>query len=312
MKKIILPILAVALLAPMFSGCSISKEHNTLYKQWEEFSSSEEYSQYFNGNIDFSAAIQSQKNVSSSPYHTLNYCETLIKLSFQNVNQFYGLFQVTPQHNKNQTRTLCFNVQNKLQDFKEKVEVFNQNKQSLEITVDNFGVNSDAATKELKDFMIYIGNLASSANNLQVSFTKALSVLYSLPIKRDTAGTSLDVETAVNQVQSSLINDYVQYAIIKHKMVHPNNTTPLYNAIISLNNKLQNNVCLTSSYVKWVDTFVLFEAEQKMFKSSLKHVNLMHDNLNLSGKALQHFEKVENYMNTNAELFVNKTISLLY
>ena len=313
MKKLFLPVMALAIIsAPMLSACSVSEEHKSLYTEWTEFSTNAQYSEFFDGNINFSFDIQTEKIVPTSSYHALTYCENIIKLSFQNINQYYGLFQVTPQYNQHQIRPLCFNVKNSIENFKDEVEVFNENKQSFENTVSLFGVNSDAATTELKDFMVYIGQLAVSANNLQVTFTQALSSLYSLPIDRDTAGTSLDVETSVNQIQSRLIDDYVGYSIIKRNMVHQNQITPLYQAIITLDNKLQNNDCLTTSYKTFVESYKLFDAEEKMFKASLNHVNLLQDNANLSGQALLHYQKVNNFVNENASLFVEKTISLLY
>ena len=312
MKKFIVPALCLALIVPVLSGCSVSKEHKNLYKEWANFSTDVNYTQFFDGSINFSTAILAEKNKTSSPYYTLTYCEKVIELSLQNINQFYGLFQVTPQYHKHQTRTLCFNTQNKLEDFKEEVEIFNAYKQSLESTAEMFGVNHDATTTELKDFMVYMGSLAVKANALQVSFTKALANLYSLPIDRETAGTSLDVETSVNQVQSTLIDDYVQYAIIKHDMVHPNSTNNLYTALITLDNKLKNFDCLTTSYTDWLSSYRLFEAENEMFKKSLKRVDLLQDNSNLTGNKKLHYQKVQSFVDANAELFVNKTITLLY
>jgi hypothetical protein len=312
MKKFIVPALCLALVVPVLSGCSVSKEHKNLYNEWVAFSSDVNYTQFLSGNINFSSEIITEKNKTSSPYYTLSYCEKIIELSLQNINQFYGLFQVTPQYHKHQTRTLCFNTQNKLEDFKEEVEIFNANKQNLESTAHMFGVNHDASLTELQDFMVYIGNLAVKANNLQVSFTKALASLYSLPIDRETAGTSLDVETSINQVQSRLIDDYVQYAIIKQNMVHPNSTNNLYSALIALDNKLKNFDCLTTSYAQWLNSYRLFEAEETMFKKSLKHVDLLQDNSSLSGNQKLHYQKVQSFVDSNAELFVNKTITLLY
>jgi hypothetical protein len=75
----------------------------------------------------------------------------------------------------------------------------------------------------------------------------------------------------------------------------------------TLDNKLQNNDCLTTSYKTFVESYKLFDAEEKMFKASLNHVNLLQDNSNLSGQALLHYQKVNNFVNENALLFVEKT-----
>ncbi|MBR2221286.1 MAG: hypothetical protein IJ975_04030 [Clostridia bacterium] len=313
MKKIIAPLLGVALLVPFATACTPSDEHKEIYKIWNEFKTEVGIPQFLHGEIDFSSAIDAQKAQPSSPYFTLNYCEELIQISLENIDKFSGLFEITPDYNKNAIHKYCTSIEKNLNNFKNQIEVFEEEKARFEEIVATFqDTNSSAALAELDDFMLDISALTVKANALQVSFTNAFAALYALPIERDTAGGELDVKSAACQIQSRLIDDCVDYAITKHGGRHADETTTLYNSLIIFSNVIKTQTNVTTDYMTWLESYRLFANEEKMFQKSLKHVDLTKDNSNLTGKTLQHFEKVKNFVNTNASLFINKTIELLY
>lgn len=312
MKKIIAPLLGIALLVPFATACTPSDEHKEIYKIWNEFKTEIGTSQYLNGNINFSYAVKAQKINPESPYATLSYCEELIQISLENIDTFSGLFAITPDYNQNAIHKYCTSIEKHLDNFEDEIADFEAEKARFEEIVTAFGATSSAALAELDDFMLDISALTVKANALQVSFTKAFAALYALPIERDTSGAEIDVKSAACQIQSRLIDDCVDYAITKNGGRHADSTTPLYNSLIVFSNVIKTQTTVTTDYLTWLESYKLFNNEEKMFQQSLKYVNLTIDNSNLSGKPLQHFEKVQNFVNQNASLFITKTINLLY
>lgn len=312
MKKIIAPLLALAIVVPFATACTPSEQHKEIYKIWNEFKTEATTPQFLQGEIDFSSEVSSQKNISSSPYYTLSYCEELIQISLENIDQFVGLFAITPDYNQNAIRKYCTAIEKNLNNFKDQITIFNTEKDRFEEIVQNFGATSNSALAELDDFMLDISALTVKANALQVSFTNAFSALYALPIERTTAGSELDVKFAACQIQSRLIDDCVDYTIKENGGRHSDDITPLYTSLITFSNVIKTQTNTTADYLTWLESYHLFNNEEKMFQTALSHLDLTKDNSNLTGKNLQYFEKVENFVNTNASLFITKTIDLLY
>lgn len=312
MKKTLPFALAILAVAPILSACSPTTEHKDVYKEWTAFAQDSSYAEFFAGNIQFSDQIQTAKVTQTSPFHTLTYCETLIKVSLQNANQFSGVFQLVPDYNQNSIRKLCVNVLNNLNAFKTEVEDFRAEKTRLETQVSTHGISSSAAEAELDDFLLDIGNLTISANNLQISFNNAFTTLYSLPIERDVSGDELDIKASVSTVQSLLIDDCIKSSIVEFNGYHPDETTQLYRAVTTLNSTMLSQTAVGTNYQTWLESYRLFKAEDNMFKNSLNQVNLMLDNSSLTGEALNHYQKVQNFINENALLFAQRTIDLLY
>ena len=312
MKKALPFALALLVAVPLASACSPTTEHKDVYKEWTAFAQDASYAEFFAGNIKFSDQIQSAKVTQTSPFFTLTYCETLIKVSLKNADQFCGVFQLVPDYNQNSIRTLCVDVLNKLNSFKTEVEEFRIEKTRLETQVATHGISSSAAEAELDDFLLDIGNLTISANNLQISFNNAFTALYSLPIDRDVSGDELDIKASVSTVQSMLIDDCIKHSIVEFNGYHPDKTTQLYKAVTNLNSVMLSQTATGTKYQTWLDSYRLFKAEDTMFKNSLNQVNLILDNSNLTGEALNHYQKVQNFVNENAYLFAQKTIDLLY
>lgn len=312
MKKIIAPLLAMALVVPFATACTPSEEHKDIYKLWNEFKTEATATALLQGNIDFSSEVSSQKNISSSPYYTLSYCEELIQISLENIDQFAGLFAITPDYKQNAIHKYCTSIKKNLNSFKDEITIFNVEKNRFEEIVESFGANSTHAIAELDDFMLDIGALTVKANNLQVSFTNAFSALYALPIERTTVGNALDVKSATCQIQSRLIDDCVDYSIKENDGRHSEKITPLYTSLIAFSNVIKTQTNTTADYLIWLESYHLFNNEEKMFQTALSHIDLTKDNSNLTGKNLQYFEKIESFVNTNASLFITKTIDLLY
>ena len=164
MKKIIAPLLGVALLVPFASACTPSEEHKEIYKIWNEFKTELGTSQFMNGNISFSSAVNAQKANPTSPYATLSYCEDLIQISLENIDTFSGLFAITPDYNKNAIHKYCSSIENKLNDFEDEIEDFEEEKSRFEEIVATFGATSSAAIAELDDFMLDISARAIAAS----------------------------------------------------------------------------------------------------------------------------------------------------
>lgn len=312
MKKIIPCALALIVTLGVASGCSPSPLHKDVYKEWQAFKSDQAYTQFFDGNIEFTDEIQSAKMSITNKYHTITYCESLISYSLQNANTIFGVFNLVPDYHQNSIRKLCGRVLDNLENFKAEVADFNEEKARLERQVELLGIDSHGAQAELKDFLLDIGNLTISANNLQVSFTNAFATLYSLPIDREIPGGETDVLASISTVQSLLIDDCVRYSITKNAGVHPDEKTIMFDAVNTLTEQMRNFTPKTENYLTWVEAYRLFKAEDDMFKNSLNHVDLMKDNSNLVGNAKKHFQKVQNFVTDNANIFVTKTISLLY
>ena len=313
MKKILPFALAFLLAVPLASACSPTTEHKDVYREWTAFAEDASYAEFFAGNILFSDDIQSAKVTSTSPFHTLTYCETLIKASLQNADQFSTVFLLVPDHNQNSIRTLCSQVLVNLENFKTEIGQFREEKSRLEAQVEiHGGTSSSAAKAELDDFLLDIGNLTISANNLQIAFNNAFTKLYSLPIDRELSGDELDIKASVSTVQSLLIDDCITYSIKEFNGYHPDETTRLYNAVKNLNAKMATGVANGTNYLDWLKSYRLFKAEDNMFKNSINHVDLTKDNSNLTGQNLNHYNLVQNFVNDNAYLFAQKTIDLLY
>ncbi|MBR5012529.1 MAG: hypothetical protein IKY15_01175 [Clostridia bacterium] len=313
MKKILPFALACLIMVPLASACNPTTEHKDVYKEWTAFAEDASYAEFFAGNILFSDDIQSAKVTSTSPFHTLTYCETLIKASLQNVDLFSDVFLLVPDHNQNSIRTLCSDVLIKLDNFKEEIGKFRQEKNRLENQIEiHGGTSSTAAVAELDDFLLDIGNLTISANNLQISFNNAFTKLYSLPIDRELSGDALDIKASVSTVQSLLIDDCITYSIKEFNGYHPDETTRLYNAVKNLNAKMASGTAIGTNYATWLESYRLFKAEDNMFKSSINRVDLTKDNSNLTGENLNHYNLVQSFVTENAYLFAQKTIDLLY
>ena len=152
MKKILPFALAFLLAVPLASACSPTTEHKDVYREWTAFAEDASYAEFFAGNILFSDDIQSAKVTSTSPFHTLTYCETLIKASLQNADQFSTVFLLVPDHNQNSIRTLCSQVLVNLENFKTDIGQFREEKSRLEAQVEiHGGTSSSAAKAELDD-----------------------------------------------------------------------------------------------------------------------------------------------------------------
>ena len=312
MKKTLPFALMFLLAVPLASACRPTTEHQDVYQEWTAFAQDSSYAEFFAGDIQFSNPIQSAKATDTSPFFTLTYCETLIQASLTNIKQFDGAFMLVPDYNQNSVRTLCTSILKNLNSFKSEIEKFRVEQERLESQVSIFGISSSAAEAELDDFLLDIGKLAISANNLQISFNDAFTTLYSLPIDREVAGDELDIKASVTTVQSLLIDDCIKYSIEKHNGYHPDEITRLYRAVTKLSDKMNAQTAVGTNYQTWLKSYRLFKAEDIMFKNSLSRVNLLQDNSNLTGEALSHYTKVQNFVNDNAFLFAQKTIDLLY
>lgn len=313
MKKILPFALACLFIVPLASACSPTTEHKDVYKEWTAFAEDASYKEFFAGNIVFSDDIQIAKATPNSPFYTLSYCETLIKASLQNVDLFSDVFLLVPDHNQNAIRPLCSQVLVNLENFKTEIGKFRTEKSRLESQVEiHGGTSSTAGIAELDDFLLDIGNLTISANNLQISFNNAFTKLYSLPIDRELSGDELDIKASVSSIQSLLIDDCITYSIKEFNGYHPDETTRLYNAVKNLNTKMSTANANGTHYLTWLESYRLFKSENEMFKNSINHIDLTKDNSNLTGQNLSHYQKVQNFVNDNAYLFAQKTIDLLY
>lgn len=313
MKKLFVCAVMLCLALPLFVACAPSPEHKNLHAMWQEFALDEQYQQFYNGNIEFASSVSTEKNIPTSRYYPISYCEKMIKMSVQNIDQFKTLFLITPPKNHNSIHKVVVGAKNAIETFKGQVEKFNTEKAELDNIVSIYGTNHPASFSELDDLLRDIGILTCVANDMQKAYAHALETLY-ITIDRANYESALDVKASVCLVQSTLIGDAISYSIKAHNNTAPTATTPLDDCVFQLNNQIATSALTTDNekYQKWLEFYRLFKNEETMFQNSLWKVNLNVGPAQYAGQEKVHYNKVVHYVDQNATNFVQKTISLLF
>lgn len=316
MKKLWILGLATLLVIPFISACSVSNEYKVLREKIVDFTTDSTYAEFFNGNIQFydngvPSGLQTEKSNPSSHYYTITYYEQVIKMSLTNIKNFYGPLESVPTFNTNSTKKLCSTVINNINSFKSQVEKFNERKQNM---IFQYKLPSSSAGEQTyNDFQTDLGHLAKSANNLQLSFMNVLTTLY-YPFEQNTDETISEskVECGVAKTYSTLVDDYIKFAILENNYEHPKTTCQLYTSLANLSQKLETPNVKTQNFGTWLEQYKLFKSEHNMFLTSINSVDMTKDYNNLSTTQKTHYDRVMRYVNENAPSFVNQTISLLY
>lgn len=314
MKKglIITLSLIMIMCMPVFYACNEDvKPWLTANTEIVSFLNSSENASIISGEITYTAEISNEINNASTAYGIIDTYQRLLSMAFTNIEIFYGTFAISPLKNSSQASGLCGLVLNNLTSLENQIETFNVDKQAFihNITT-NGSLSSLISLEELRLFKLSFGKLIEKANNLQISFSNAYSSLYG-GITDSTALTSNDVKNAVCQVYGEMLDSYVKYAIIEYNYQHPA-TTNFYNKLLTLENVYKNGSCLSTDYSSWLDFNELYTAERTMFLTSLNNVDLLVDNTSVEDLQREYLNKITNFVNTNAGLFVDKTIELLY
>lgn len=313
-KGLILTLSLIMILClPIFSACGEnSKAWLAVNTELSSFLSSTENEEIISGEITYNTAISSEINNSSSVYSIIDTYENLLEATFTNIENFYGAFSITPIKNSEQASNLCDSVINNLTALETQIETFNTEKQAFITNVaNNDNLTNIICLEELRLFKISFGKLLEKANNLQNSFTFAYSMLYG-PITTETNISSNNVKNAVVEVYGEMLNTYIKYAVLEFNYLHPLTTTNFYSKFLTLENQYKNHDCITINYEVWLDFYELYASEKAMFLTALNGVNLTENNTNAEGLQKEYLNKISSFVNTNAGLFVDITIELLY
>lgn len=306
MKKFLLFTFALLLIIPLTVGCAVSTKYKDVYNALDEFVNSAKYSEYFSGNIIIAGATKMEEG-----FCDLVSYDSLMKMSLTNIKNCYGAFVLEPYYNKGAIRKVCDNVLRELDKYKLAVDNFVEGKTYLENICINFGSTSDQAKMELQDFKDDYGKLIEKSVDLQTTFTTAFTKLYHPDITSEIE-TSFDVKVCICEVFNSLVYDCVQYSLVEFDYIF-GFPTNLFYSLKTLQSTISSTTTFnTANYSKWLDTYQLFKNEEKMFLNSLDSLDLKgKDAESFNGMEKTKYEKINNFVSTNASFFIDKTIGFL-
>ncbi|MDD4816311.1 MAG: hypothetical protein PHQ62_04215 [Clostridia bacterium] len=311
MKKVLILVMLIVLCVPIFFACdNNSTIWITTNAKLAEFLNGEtvNYDEFIEGNITFSSELETKRDEIDSQFYDLTYYETILGACFANVQKHIGSFTITPIQNLNQATSQCLQINGALSDLTAEIEVFNTTKQKFLTDTNSLSFDNVIAISKLNSFKKSFYNLIKKANTFNQTFTNAYATLYGGIVETDTANSNT-VYNSVGVVYADLINTYITYGFAEFNgnCADENN---FYNSILSLKTKLSTSECNSTNYASWLTFYQSYQSEKSMFLTALANMDLTADNSNPTEIQQVYLNKINSFVNTNASLFINKTITL--
>ena len=309
MKKYILFVMAIVLSMSVFVGCGPTKTHKEVKTEIDTFLADTKYSNLINANFSYSAKIEN-KMATDSDFSVLDTYEQLADFSLVILENTYQSFTISPLNKSKTSGEKCGAVVSALDKVKSQYETFSNAKNVFEANIEHLDIDGTVAKAELSVFKKEFGKLVDKLGDLNNAYENAYTALYG-GVKEIT-NDSGKVKNAVISVFSDLLNCYVNYSICEFKYEYQTISDAFMTNLYNLKTNLETQTPSAEKYAEWYGYYELFKGEVKVFNSSLKKINLNNFPANPSAKQEVYKHKVDNFIQTNAGIFMQKTISLLY
>lgn len=307
MKK--LSLMLLIMLAFFLPACSDSnKPWLNIQTSINAFLNSDEYQEIVDGVINYPTEIQNKIYSYNQEYNVLNIYANILSSCFIIAEDFLGSFSITPL-NSRMALSWSNNLNLIIQNFKNEVTVFNNAKNYYFNSVENIGLDNVIATGQLKVYKKAFYSLILKANEFNKNFLNAYSELYG-NVQVSPSFTSLDASKAVAFSFSELTDIYISYAFTEFKGIH-GQTTSFYVGLSILKNKLSYTDYNVNAYANWLTVYNDFQIEKDLFLKALNYVDLT-TIAPTDAKSLTYKNKIENFVNYDANIFIDKTLSLIY
>ncbi|MDD2445351.1 MAG: hypothetical protein PHX09_00875 [Clostridia bacterium] len=306
MKKIFLSILVCMLCFTTACGCSTNEYWSETKLEVSEFLNSFEYEDLINGNLSYSSSIDSKINSSDQEYNVLNAYSNILSSCFVTAKNFIYAFEYTPVNIKAAGQYYNALTQN-INQFKLHATIFLNAKNDYVQAVYQTDLNNAIALSKLKVYKKEFYNFILTANEFNKTFSQALIRVYGnfTEISEDVSNSAKAVATSF----SELTDLYITYALKEYGGIHSAYTFFYYD-LINLKNNINSAYLNNSAFNNWLTFYETFQVEKNTFLHSLNQIDLTALNItNLT--SIVYLGKVNRFVDTNASLFINKTLSLL-
>ena len=309
MKKYILFAMALVLSVSVFAGCAPTNTHKEAKAEIEAFLTNETYSEIINADFYYSAKIEAEI-VSDADFGVLDTLETLVDMSLSTAKGTYQSFTIAPLNKAKGANEKCGAVVAALEDVEAQFEDFSRAKTSFVANIENLDIDGNGAKAELGIMEKELGSLVAKLTAFNSDYENAYTALYGgVPETTSDAGK---VKNAVISVFSDLLQCYVDYSLKEFGYDFNSGADTYLTNLYLLNTYIKTATAKTAAYAAWYAHYELFKGEVKVFKTSLSNINLKNFPSAPSTKEQIYKEKVENFISTNASIFIQKTISMLY
>ncbi len=306
-KKFLSFILILCLCIPLLNACSDNKNPNDVKNEITEFFSNESYSKIVNCEHDYPNKLQEQINIDEQ-YSILTTYDEILQSEFLLIKSNYGSFAVNPQNTNNQS-TLCSNVVNSLNELKEEINNFTQSKNHYFSVIQNINLDNIIAYNSLKVYKQAYSSLIEKADKLNTSFVEAYISLYGNFNLENVDNP--DIKSSVMYAYADFLSTYIRYAFTEFDGLHGAKTT-FYDSLLDLINKLKTTSLTfnTANYNSWLELFKSYQVEKEIFIDALNEIDF-DESQSTNDKEVLYKIKIENFININSKIIIDKTLQLI-
>ena len=309
MKKYILFAMALVLSVSVFAGCAPTNTHKEVKTEIETFLTNETNQEIVSGDFNYSSKIE-LKIQTDEDFMVLDTLELLVNMSLSTAKNTYQSFSISPLNEAKKSGEKCGEVVESIKKIEKQFEKFTSAKTSFVANVEHLNIDGNGAKAELDVMERELGKLVAKLNNFNVAYENAYTALYGGILEN--ASTSQQVKNAVISVFSNLLDCFIKYSIKEFNYNYTDISTDYLTNLYIIKNYIENGSAKTTNYAQWYDFYKLFKGEVKVFKESISKIKLNNFPSQPNKKQQIYKEKVESFIKTNASLFMQKTIDLLY